>query len=301
MPLRIDVHENFLNLFHKILENEPMENGNKLNLFSLKISNNAFTYANLVEELGDILTTYALSRNAYDELCNQRKYTTLVSRAKERLRKAESNDNDGELGEILLYTMLEAHLKAPKLLTKLELKTDPNHYVNGADGVHLLKIDDTTFQFVFGESKLHSDLKTGVEKAFESLKNLLKEDLNKLRYEIQLVNSNFLKEAHDEHSVELLKKLLIPTENDENLNIDHSFGIFLGFDVKITDDERKLNNADFRDTIYKKVENAVRTILPTINDQIEQDDFRGYNFYIYIVPFSELAKQRKEIIAKLKK
>ena len=295
MPLRIDVHENFLNLFHKI----PMENGNKLNLFSLKISNNAFTYANLVEELGDILTTYALSRNAYDELCNQRKYTTLVSRAKERLRKAESND--GELGEILLYTMLEAHLKAPKLLTKLELKTDPNHYVNGADGVHLLKIDDTTFQFVFGESKLHSDLKTGVEKAFESLKNLLKEDLNKLRYEIQLVNSNFLKEAHDEHSVELLKKLLIPTENDENLNIDHSFGIFLGFDVKITDDERKLNNADFRDTIYKKVENAVRTILPTINDQIEQDDFRGYNFYIYIVPFSELAKQRKEIIAKLKK
>lgn len=104
MPLRIDVHENFLNLFHKILENEPMENGNKLNLFSLKISNNAFTYANLVEELGDILTTYALSRNAYDELCNQRKYTTLVSRAKERLRKAESND--GELGEILLYTML---------------------------------------------------------------------------------------------------------------------------------------------------------------------------------------------------
>ena len=73
MPLRIDVHENFLNLFHKILENEPMENGNKLNLFSLKISNNAFTYANLVEELGDILTTYALSRNAYDELCSSGK------------------------------------------------------------------------------------------------------------------------------------------------------------------------------------------------------------------------------------
>ncbi len=157
MPLRIDVPENFLNLFHKILENEPVENGNKLNLFSLKISNNAFTYANLVEELGNILTTYALSRNAYDELCSQKKYNTLVSKAKERLRKAESND--GELGEILLYTMLEAHLKAPKLLTKLELKTDPNHYVKGADGVHLLRIDDNTFQFVFGESNRKSHLK----------------------------------------------------------------------------------------------------------------------------------------------
>lgn len=137
MPLRINVPENFSNLFHKILENEPVENGNKLNLFSLKISSNAFSYANLVEELGDILTKYALSRSTYDDLREKEKYNTLVTKAKERLRKAESNE--GELGEILLYSMLEAHLKAPKLLTKLELKTDPNHYVNGADGVHLLK------------------------------------------------------------------------------------------------------------------------------------------------------------------
>ena len=140
MPLRTNVPENFLNLFHKILENEPVENGNKLNLFSLKISSNAFSYANLVEELGDILTKYALSRSTYDDLREKEKYNTLVTKAKECLRKAESNE--GELGEILLYSMLEAHLKAPKLLTKLELKTDPNHYVNGADGVHLLKIDD---------------------------------------------------------------------------------------------------------------------------------------------------------------
>ncbi len=299
MPLRIDVPENFLNLFHKIIENEPVENGNKLNLFSLKISNNAFSYADLVEELGDILTAYALSRSTYDDLCRQKKYTTLVSKAKERLRKAESND--GELGEILLYTMLEAHLKAPKLLTKLELKTDPNHYVNGADGVHLLRINDNTFQFVFGESKLYADLNDGLKEAFKSLKNLLKEDLNKLRYEIQLVNSNLLKETQDDESVNLLKKLLIPRENDEDLNIDHSFGIFLGFDVEITEDERKLTNAEFRKTVYDKVKKAVLAILPTIKKQIQQDDFRGYNFYIYIVPFSKLAEQRKKIIAELKK
>lgn len=299
MPLRIDVQENFLNLFHKIIENESVENGNKLNLFSLKISNNAFSYANLVEELGDILTTYALSRSTYDDLCEKKKYNSLVTKAKNRLRNAKSND--GELGEILLYSLLESHLKAPKLLTKLELKTDPNHYVNGADGVHLLKIDDDTFQFIFGESKLYSDLKEGVKKSFESLKNLLKKDLDKLRYEINLVNSNFLKETQDEHSVDLLKKLLIPRENDEDLNIDHSFGIFLGFDVEISDDERKLSNTDFRKTIYDKVENAVRAIFPTINAKIKEEDFRGYSFYIYIVPFSELTEQRKKIIAELKK
>lgn len=299
MPLRTDVKKEFLNLFHKIIENEPVGNGNKLNLFSLKISNNNFTYSNLIEELGDILTTYALSRSAYDELYKQRKVTTLVAKAKERLRNAESNE--GELGEILLYSMLEAHLNAPKLLTKLELKTDTNHYVNGADGVHLLKIDDKTYQFVFGESKLYADLTYGINAAFRSLKELLKKDLNKLRYEINLVNTNFLKEVEDEQSIELLKKLLIPRENDEGLDIDHSFGIFLGFEINITNEERNMSNSEFRESIYGKVEQAVRSLIPKINGYISQNEFKGYVFYIYIVPFSELAEQRKKIIDALKK
>ena len=299
MSLRIDVKKEFLNLFHKIIENETLGNGNKLNLFSLKISNNNFTYSYLIEELGDILTTYALSRSTFDELYKQRKVTTLVAKAKERLRNAESNE--GELGEILLYSMLEAHLNAPKLLTKLELKTDSNHYVNGADGVHLLKIDNNTYQFVFGESKLYADLSLGIKAAFCSLKELLKKDLNKLRYEINLVNTNLLKEVEDEQSTELLKKLLIPRENDEDLNIDHSFGLFLGFDINITDEERNMKNNEFRTAIYNKVEQAVRCLIPLIKKLISQNEFRGYGFYIYIVPFSELAEKKKKIIAALKK
>lgn len=298
MPLRLDVQADFLNLFSKILENEPLVNENTLNLFALKISNNSFSYENLTEELGNILTTYALSRSAHDELCKQRKYNTLVVRAKERLRKAESND--GELGEVLLYCMLESHLKAPKLLTKLELKTAVNNYVNGADGVHLLKTDDSSFQFIFGESKLNANLKTGVKEAFKSIKTLLSDDLNKLRYEISLVNCNILKESVSQESTNLLKKLLIPTENDEELNIDHSFGIFLGFDIEITDEEKKLKNADFRLLMKDRMKKAVEDVLTTINSQIEQNEFMGYSFYIYIVPFSDLEHIRKKIIEKLK-
>lgn len=298
MPLRTDVQNNFLNLFSKILENEPLENGNMLNLFALKISNNSFSYENLTEELGNILTTYALSRSTYDELCAQKKYTSLVVKAKEKLRKAESND--GELGEILLYCMLESHLNAPKLLTKLELKTAVNNYVNGADGVHLLKIDDSTYQFIFGESKLDANLQSGIYDAFKSINTLLKDDLNKLRYEISLVNSNILKETADEESTIILKKLLIPTENNEDLNIDHSFGIFLGFDIQITDEERKMRNSDFRALMSNKVEKAVKDVLPTINNQIKKNEFVGYSFYIYIIPFSDLNSIRKKIIEKLK-
>lgn len=296
--LRIDVQNNFLNLFSRIIENELLENGNKLNLFALKITNNCFSYETLIEELGNILTTYALSRSTYDELCSQKRYASLVTKAKEKLRKAENND--GELGEILLYCMLESHLNAPKLLTKLELKTAANNYVNGADGVHLLKIDDSTYQFVFGESKLNSDLRRGIYNAFNSINNLLKDNLNKLRYEISLVNSNILKETVTEESSTILKKLLIPKENDEDLNIDYSFGIFLGFDISISDEERNMENSRFRTLMNTKIEEAVRDVLTTLNDQIKKREFVGYSFYIYVIPFSELDITRNKIIESLK-
>lgn len=84
------------------------------------------------------------------------------------------------------------------------------------------------------------------------------------------------------------------------MNIDHSFGIFLGFDIQITDEERKMRNSDFRALMSSKVEKAVKDVLPTINNQIKKNEFVGYSFYIYIIPFSDLNSIRKKIIEKLK-
>ena len=74
MPIRTDIQSNFLNLFTKVFENEALENGNKLNVFMLKISNNQFNYSGLNEELENALITYALSRHTYDELVAQKKF-----------------------------------------------------------------------------------------------------------------------------------------------------------------------------------------------------------------------------------
>ncbi len=296
--MRIDIQDSFLNLFTKIFENKPLDKENKLNAFMLRITNNSFNYNNLKEELENAMISYALSRHTCDELIAQRKFGNLCSRAREQFRKAKTNL--GELGELLLYCLLEAHLKAPKLLTKLELKTASNDYVKGADGVHLLKIDKDTYQIVLGESKLRSNLTDGISDAFSSIKTMLKNDLEKIIYEIHLVNSNLLKEnVSDENSYETLKKILVPTENDEDLNVDYSFGIFLGYDIPI-DSERHLKNIDFRNKIKQQVENAINEKIPQINKQLNDNQFFGYNFYFYIVPFYELDKIRKRIIADLK-
>ena len=279
------------------MENEPLERDNKLNVFVLKVTNNRFDYGGLTETLENALITYALSRRTVDELVLQRKFGNLSSFAREKLRKAEQNT--GELGELLLYCFLESHLNAPKLLTKLELKTSANDYVKGADGVHLLQLDDRTFQIIFGESKLYGNLNQGISAAFESIGEMVANGLNKIFFEKHLIDSNLLKENVSEDKLQFLKKLLIPAENDEDLEVDHSFGVFLGFDIPITDEERQASNTQFRTNIVEKVKQAVTNQIDTINDYLRKSDFVGYQFYFYVMPFDELAKIRTQIIKNL--
>ena len=153
---------------------------------------------------------------------------------------------------------------------------------------------------MFGESKLHADLKSGITSAFASIKTMLENGLDKMRYEVRLVNTNILKETTSEESYEILKKILIPSENDEDLNIDNSFGVFLGFDISISDEERHASNNDFRKKILEKIKSYILEVIPTINNLLKKNEFIGYNFYFYILPFSELDKARKDIINRLK-
>ena len=76
--------------------------------------------------------------------------------------------------------------------------------------------------------------------------------------------------------------------------------IFLGFDFPVSDCERRLNNIEFRKKMKQKVEDAINEKIPQINKQLKKEQFIGYNFYFYIVPFYELDKIRKQIIADLK-
>ena len=282
---------------------------NKLNLFTLRVTNNEFVYNELTQLLGNQLHHFALSRTEIKKLLDEDKLRTLTDRAKNLLRNhleikgssgADSKSSEGgELGEILLYCLLESHLNAPKILTKLELKTSSQMFVNGADGVHLLKLNDKDYQLIFGESKLNSDLKKGISNAFESIGKLLSEKGKKKDFEIELINSQLVKEAYEEDSYKILKKIIIPSASEDETNIDYSFGIFLGFNIEIDELEKKMSNSEFRECIRKKIVTEVEASLESINKRIQKDEFTGYNFYIYAIPFSDLHKTRTDIIGGL--
>jgi len=296
--IKTSIKNDFLDLFYHDMVNIGLENSNTLNAFTLKIRNNSFTYDELVESLSNQIYHFALSRTEVIALTNSGDFGTLVNKAKEKLRRYSANE--GELGEILLYCLLETHLNAPKILTKLELKTAKNDYVKGADGVHLLKVTDADYQLILGESKLNSDLKKGIYEAFGSLEKLLNEN-KKLEFEIGLVNSQLVKEAFDDTLYQFLKKIIVPSAREDKTNMDYSFGIFLGFNVDITDDELKLPNSEYRTVVRDKIKKIIEENVQAINYQIKKAGFRGYDFYLYLylIPFSDLSSIRKQVIQDL--
>lgn len=188
---------------------------NKLNLFVLKINSNEFDYDLLVDMLLDPVIDYSISRQVKEKYKNRP--ATLSKKAREKF--VEYARNNGELGELLLFCFLETHLGAPKILTKLELKTSTSHYVNGADGVHFLKLPDGNYQLIFGESKTYQDIDGAIRDAFKSIynfKNGINDKGNQksgIQYEKSLISDNLFKEAFSDEERDFLESIIYPTKN----------------------------------------------------------------------------------------
>ncbi len=136
----------------------------QLKLFMLQIDSKDFDYLSLKEALLEPVLSFAISRQKIKE--NWGKTMKISKEARNSFRDYLSNT--GELWEILLYCLLESDLDAPKIISKLELKTSANDYVKWADGVHFKKIWDD-YLIIFWESKTVKSIKTWIAKALQSI------------------------------------------------------------------------------------------------------------------------------------
>lgn len=99
----------------------------------------------------------------------------IVSQALRVLQKNGGADIKGtgsELGELLLYSFLEEKLKAPKLMSRVELSTDAKQYASSCDGIHLLTSGVSGMpyhQVVFGASSIVGDLTYAIDAALRVL------------------------------------------------------------------------------------------------------------------------------------
>lgn len=277
-----------------------LPNRNCLRFFHMEIRNNEFSLEGLYRFLQKNIGSYVFSRASIENFYLEGEEQAIGLRAIELLRTA-SNPNDlgagGELGEILLYLFLEQKLNAPKLLSKVELKTTNGQYVFGSDGVHLLQINGQPvpfFQLILGESKIQGDLKSAVDSAFKSIAAVSKGPSN----EIRLIEKNLLAESFDPAKTEFIKSLIVPSKRDLSINVDNAFGIFLGYSLNL--EGSQMSNDEYRMAAAQKMADDIQGIAPYIEEKIRNTGLSGYSFYIYVIPFNNAAKDRAAIIMKLK-
>ena len=257
----------FLESFEELICKD-ISNKNKLNIFVLESNANAFDYKLLEESLRDMVAGYTLSRKVQEKYKNRA--MRLAHKVKEKF--LDYTKNDGELGELLLYCFLETHLKAPKILSKLELKTTNKKYVNGSDGIHYLKLPSGNYQLIFGESKMYENLSQAIGEALDSIKEF-KEEVNSkgeeksgIGFEKSLVSDNLIKEFSEEDE-KFIMDLIYP-KSSNSFEVDDAFGIFIGYQIEVTEEEKKLTNTDFRKAIKDKIIKEVDTISESINKRI---------------------------------
>jgi hypothetical protein len=154
------------------------------------------------------------------------------------IRKFSQHTAQGELGELILFTLLDVYLEAPKLLSKISTKTNPRMPVFGADAVHG-QFYDGKFRLMLGESKLHQDFNSAAAKATESIKSA-KDTYEK---EFDLLDSHMDFPNMDSDLENYLLEILDPFSNINLDEILHS-PCFIGFS---NPDVLKANDGEFED------------------------------------------------------
>lgn len=273
-----------------------------LDLFLLPINARNFDYNcvsdNLMESVADYSLSWKIRENYKD------KAMMLSRKAREKFRDYEKND--GELGELLLFCFLEGHLEAPKILTKLELKTSNKLYVNGSDGVHLKKISDKKYHLIFGESKTYTELTRAFENAFKSIYEFVNEMNSKgdsksgIEYERGLISSNMEQTIFDEDDEDILNLLLYPENKpSSDVRLDDAFSVFIGYEIDITKEQEGLSSDEFPDKIKEKIITQIENYKNKIYELIKEYQLIGYTFYIFVMPFTDIDKNRKKILKRV--
>ncbi len=299
----MDSYNDFLESFTKVLDKEKIDTKNpktELSLFVHNINANSFNYTLVKERLLEPLADFALSGKTREKLKD--KPLTLSKKAREKFIQEM---NTGELGELLLYCFLRAHLKAPKILSKLELKTSNKFYVNGSDGIHFLKLENGNYQIIFGESKTIISLSTAISEALKSIYEFKNEINSKgkiksgITYEKTLISTHLENENFTKEEEKIIEDLIYPKESN-NFNVDDAFGLFLGYEIQIEDEERKLPHDEFRIQVHEKIQNEVEKQFPNIVKKINEYALQGHSIYLYILPFTNLEQTREDIFTAIR-
>ena len=226
--------------------------------------------------------------------------TQLQEKAKNLFQKAKgSRKTAGELGELILFVLQEHLLEAPQIACKMNLKTNKEMPIHGADGIHVLKKENGEIFFLWGESKVYKDAKQAVKKLVGSIVDFNKADEFGIRpkdRDIEILNDH--PNISDKAIENQLLKYFNPYEKEYN-HRNEAYACFVGFDFgefKELETKSKDNVEEiFREIYHKKISE----ITKAFSAEIKKSNIYDQEFYFFLIPFTSVKELRRSFFAKL--
>lgn len=280
----------FASVFTEVSHNAKLAglyNAGELHLYHLAVSSNRFDYRDLTDFLEENLDSYVYSRSQIEQYETQGRINRIVFDAAKLLKGVA--DRSRLAGEMLLYIMLEHCLKAPKIMSKVELIKSSGDIKSVCDGMHLLGDDPSrALSIVFGASEVHANISDAIDEGFERICRIS----SHLDDECRLAETMTLNTPRSIGEAQQIKDLLVPRPNAQP-QYEKDFALFLGYDLGLS---RNYLNSDYRDQITQKMQLDIGHHADYIAKKIKDNSLANHSFYIYFLPFDEVDKDVYEVV-----
>ena len=257
--------------------------------FCLSMNNGRFDYTGLCSYFDMIIGGYVFDRitisglGKNDSALGVKAMRVFKKAEKARIADCKSGEIlSSQMGDIILYAFLENVLKAPKIMSLVEFQQKKDMSVR-SHGTHLLRLPNGKYQLVVAVSAICKALLEGMKRAIDEIQ-YIKQHFNEYR---RIASPSSLRGMVDSQTMECIEYSFSLTDIRKSRNLSNSFGVFIGFDAP-----EDLNDGNYKETLKK----VVMDLIPSIKMQLDENDFKRFPIYIYLMPFNDAILDEQRIM-----
>lgn len=245
----------------------------------------------LADTLYAYIIDYCLSAKNRNEALNPRQSALLTKEARRLFRhpeiKDDSPDKTGEAGETLLYFLMEAVLKAPQIVSKMELKTNHKDEVKGSDGIHARWNPELEMvDFYFGESKLYKKVSDALTSALKSVNDF--HDIKMYEHEFGMATKHF--KYADEEVRREISNLFINGNAGPNVRVNHA--CLIGYDYKGYEACCSEAHRDLKNKFESELLLSGKKIVGLLQKKLDVFEKKYLVFDVFFLPFPSVVDFR---------
>ncbi|EHU5004949.1 DUF1837 domain-containing protein [Vibrio vulnificus] len=198
---------------------------------------------------------------------------TYLARAAQSIYTSEKPEKRGEIGELILYSIMLEHFNAVPLISKFYYKTHANDTVKGFDSVHVTLTEDDSVNLWLGEVKFYKSIDGAIRDVVSELHDHFQAKY--LRSEFMWIENKI--NDGNEYKCKLEPMLDAANSLDDIIDSIH-VPVFLTYESKLYADATKAT-AEFKEQVQAEIQG--------IYDKFTGKDIPDVNIHLILLPLQD--------------